>query len=83
MCHFVDTSYAWAARNTDVSSNRSAMTWRPIGNPSSVKPHGRHKAGMPAIGAIVEKENFLISPSACSLEANGFLVSSMSGGGVA
>ncbi len=44
---------------------------------------GMEIAGIPAMGAAVEKEKFLNSSSAWALDVRGFLVSSIRGGGVA
>src|SRR5438270_3154690 len=46
-CHGVADSYAAAMRRTISSPEGGPATWRPIGRPSSPKPHGTEIAGWP------------------------------------
>src|ERR1700747_3264440 len=47
LCHSVSCSYACASASTVVSANGALTSWRPIGRPEAVKPHGTDMAGSP------------------------------------
>src|SRR6202012_1854563 len=68
----VASCQAWATASRVPSANGFATTWKAVGNPLAVKPHGTLSAGRPrTLNGRMNIENRIISASASASGTSG------------